>query len=58
MRVLVAYGSKMGGTKGLAEMVGTELEANGFQVDVMPARAVADLTPYGAVILGGALYSM
>ena len=58
MRVLVAYGSKMGGTKGLAEMVGTELEANGFKVDVMPARAVADLRPYGAVIVGGALYSL
>jgi menaquinone-dependent protoporphyrinogen oxidase len=58
MRVLVAYGSKMGGTKGLAEMVGTELEANGFRVDVMPARTVGDLTPYGAVIVGGALYSL
>jgi menaquinone-dependent protoporphyrinogen oxidase len=58
MRVLVAYGSKMGGTKGLAEMVGTELEANGFRVDVMPARSVSDLAAYGAVVLGGALYSM
>ncbi|MGI9611200.1 MAG: flavodoxin domain-containing protein [Acidimicrobiia bacterium] len=58
MRVLVAYGSKMGGTKGLAEMVGSELETNGFQVDVMPASAVADLAPYGAIIVGGALYSL
>ena len=58
MHVLVAYGSKMGGTKGLAEMVATELEANGFKVDVMPARAIGDVTPYGAVIVGGALYSL
>jgi menaquinone-dependent protoporphyrinogen oxidase len=48
----------MGGTKGLAEMVGTELEANGFQVDVMPARAVGGLSAYGAVVVGGALYSL
>ncbi len=58
MRVLVAYGSKMGGTKGLAEMVGTELEANGFRVDVMPARSIGDLAGYDAVIVGGALYSL
>ncbi len=58
MRVLVAYGSKMGGTKGLAEMVGTELESNGFHVDVIPARAACDVAPYDGVIVGGALYSM
>ena len=45
MRVLVAYGSKMGGTKGLAEMVGKELESNGFHVDVMPARTVHNVAP-------------
>jgi menaquinone-dependent protoporphyrinogen oxidase len=58
MHVLVAYGSKMGGTQGLAEMAGTELESNGFHVDVMPARSVSDVDRYSAVIVGGALYSM
>ncbi len=58
MRVLVAYGSKMGGTKGIAEMVGTELEGNGFHVDVIPARAVRDVASYDGVIVGGALYSL
>ncbi|NNC93531.1 MAG: flavodoxin [Acidimicrobiia bacterium] len=58
MRVLVAYGSKMGGTKGLAEMVGAELENNGFHVDVMPARSVRDVADYEGVIVGGALYSL
>lgn len=58
MRVLVAYGSKMGGTKGLAETVGAELESNGLTVDLMPARSVRDIAPYQAVIVGGALYSM
>ncbi len=58
MRVLVAYGSKMGGTKGLAEMVGRELENNNCRVDVMPAGRVDDVVPYDAVIVGGALYSL
>jgi menaquinone-dependent protoporphyrinogen oxidase len=57
MRVLVAYGSKMGGTRGLAEMIGEELENNGFSVDVVDARAATDVDGYDAVVLGGALYT-
>lgn len=56
MRVLVAYGTKMGGTEGLAEMVGSELVDLGHTVDVHPAKDVADIDAYEAVILGGALY--
>jgi menaquinone-dependent protoporphyrinogen oxidase len=56
MRVLVAYGSKMGGTKGLAEMLGTDLVDLGHEVDVRPARDVADIEPYDAIMVGGALY--
>ena len=58
MRVLVAYGSKMGGTSGLAEMIGAELEANGLEAEVKPAKDVRNLQPYDAVIVGGALYAM
>jgi menaquinone-dependent protoporphyrinogen oxidase len=58
VHVLIAYGSKMGGTKGLAEMVARELEGNGLAVDVVPAREVRDIEPYDAVIVGGALYSL
>ncbi len=57
MRVLVAYGSKMGGTKGLAEMLGSALEEQGFDATVMPAQGVMDTRPFDAVILGGALYA-
>jgi menaquinone-dependent protoporphyrinogen oxidase len=57
MRVLVAYGSKMGGTTGIAQLVGDALADAGFQADVRPATQVADLSPYDAVIIGGALYS-
>jgi menaquinone-dependent protoporphyrinogen oxidase len=56
MRVLVAYGSKMGGTKGLAEMLGSDLAVFGHSVDIIPARDVKDIDGYEAVILGGALY--
>ena len=58
MRVLVAYGTKMGGTKGLAEMVGRELEANGLEARVIDAGAVKTLTGFDAVIIGGALYAL
>ncbi len=57
MHVLVAYGSKMGGTKGIAEMVGAELESSGAHVDVMPARTVREIASYDAIVVGGALYS-
>lgn len=56
MRILVAYGSRTGGTKGLAEMLGADLKALGHDVDVRSGRDVADVAGYGAAIIGGALY--
>jgi len=57
MRVLVAYGSKRGGTEGLAQMLGMALEDEGFDITVMAAPRVMDVRPFDAVILGGALYT-
>lgn len=57
MRALVTYGSKMGGTKGLAEWLAEGLAAQGVPCDVWPATEVHDLTPYDAVIVGGSLYA-
>lgn len=57
MHVLVAYGSKQGGTAGLADWLGSSLEKRGFEVDVRPARGVGDLSEYDAVVVGGALYA-
>jgi menaquinone-dependent protoporphyrinogen oxidase len=57
MRVLVAYGSKMGGTAGLAEMIGRALEERAVSVEVRPAAEVTSVGPYDAVIVGGALYA-
>ncbi|HVX20159.1 MAG TPA: flavodoxin domain-containing protein [Acidimicrobiales bacterium] len=58
MTVLVAYGSKRGGTEGLAKMVGAALREEGFAADVRPARRVGDISGYQAVIVGGALYAL
>jgi menaquinone-dependent protoporphyrinogen oxidase len=56
MRILVTYGSKRGGTQGLAEMVADDLRAERFDVDLLPPRLVRRLEGYDAVIVGGALY--
>ncbi|HEU5158391.1 MAG TPA: flavodoxin domain-containing protein [Streptosporangiaceae bacterium] len=54
---LVAYSSKRGSTKGIAEWIGADLREAGFDVDVRSAPSVRDVTPYHVVILGGALYA-
>ncbi len=57
MTVLVAYGSKRGGSAGLAEMIGDALRAAGSQVRVEPARAVGGLDGVTAAIVVGGLYA-
>lgn len=58
MRVLVAYGSRMGGTAGIADMLGEALVDAGLDVDVRTAGEVASVDGYEAVVLGGSLYAM
>ena len=43
MHVLVAYGSKMGGTAGIAELIGDALTDAGLQADVRPVAEVSQL---------------
>lgn len=57
MRVLVAYGSKRGGTAGIAKNIGGALRSVGLEADVKPADQVEELSLYDAVIVGGALYA-
>lgn len=57
MRVLVAFGSKRGGTAGLADMIADALEQAGVEAIVRPANNVDDLTDVDAVIVAGALYA-
>ena len=57
MRVLIAYGSKRGGTAGLAEMIALELSSTGIDTTVQPARDVSGLDGFDAVVIAGALYA-
>jgi menaquinone-dependent protoporphyrinogen oxidase len=57
MAILVVYGSKMGGTAGLADLLADALRDHGFEVTVAPADEVRDLGDPEAVVIGGALYA-
>jgi menaquinone-dependent protoporphyrinogen oxidase len=57
MRVLVTWGSKRGGTEGLARIVAETLGQQGFDVELVPAEQAGGARSYDAVIIGGALYA-
>ncbi len=54
-KVLIAYASKYGSTREIAEKIGDVLQQAGLEVDVLAADQ-QDLSHYKAVILGAALY--
>jgi menaquinone-dependent protoporphyrinogen oxidase len=54
--ILVAYVTRSGSTRQLAEYIGKELGTPGTQVDVLPISQVSDLTRYELVVVGGLLY--
>jgi menaquinone-dependent protoporphyrinogen oxidase len=56
MTLLVAYGSKRGSTKEVAEALAERLREDGRDVDVRRAAEVDDLAPYAGVVLGGSFY--
>jgi menaquinone-dependent protoporphyrinogen oxidase len=56
-KVLVAYASKYGATAGIAERIGRALREAGLEAEVKAAEKVSDLSPYGAVVLGSAVYA-
>lgn len=55
--VLVTYGTANGSTARIAEAVADALRKDGLTAEVRPARAVASVTPYAAVVVGGGLYA-
>lgn len=55
-KVLVAYGSKMGGTAGIAEKVADALRARGHDVTLEPAGRVPRRAVFDAAVIGSALY--
>ena len=57
MKVLVVFGSKMGGTQGIAEVLADELRDRGAEVEVHDATEAPSAAGYDAVVVGGALYA-
>lgn len=55
--ILVAYGTKHGSTREVADAVAETLAELGLAVDTRPAGLVDDVSPYAGVVVGGALYA-
>jgi menaquinone-dependent protoporphyrinogen oxidase len=56
MKVLVAYASKAGSTKGIAEFIGEKLRARGITMDVKEVGSVDRAEEYDAFVVGSAVY--
>jgi menaquinone-dependent protoporphyrinogen oxidase len=56
MSILVAYASKHGATRGIAECIAGALAAAGQQAEARPVAAPGDLSGYGAFVIGSAVY--
>lgn len=52
MKVLIAYASRYGSTAEVAQTIGEELTQQGFEVDVLPVKAVKSIKEYQAVVVG------
>lgn len=56
-KVLVAFATKYGATAEIAKAIGAAMQQVGLEVDVQEADQVGDLSLYGAVVLGSAVYA-
>jgi menaquinone-dependent protoporphyrinogen oxidase len=57
MKVLVAYASRTGFTKGIAEFIGEKLRGRGMQVDIEAVDSVKGPGEYDAFVIGSAVYN-
>ena len=57
MCVLVAYASKYGSTRGVAERVAASLREQGNRVELRPVDQVADASAYDAVVFGSPVFN-
>lgn len=56
MRIVVIPASKHGGTAEMGRAIADTLRNRGFEVDVSQPEHMLDLSPYGAHIIGSAVY--
>jgi menaquinone-dependent protoporphyrinogen oxidase len=56
MRILVAYASRHGATRGVAERIARKLEENGSRVSLQQVDAVDDVATFGAAVIGSSVY--
>jgi len=57
MKVLVAYASKAGSTKEIAEFIGEKLRARGVPAEVAEAASLGDVRSFDAFVMGSAVYN-
>jgi menaquinone-dependent protoporphyrinogen oxidase len=55
-RVLVVYGSRHGGTEGIAQRLGDVLRTEGLEADVAAADQAGDVRDADAVVVGSGVY--
>ena len=56
MKALIVYGSKRGGTAGLAEMIAAEFRDHGWDAETRTGAAAEPVGDVDIVVIGGALY--
>lgn len=56
MHILVAYASRHGATRGIAERLADTLRAAGHDARAVPVSSVSSVAQYDAVVVGGAAY--
>ena len=56
MNVLVAYASRYGATRTIAERLADRLRAAGLEAEAQPVTAASDLSGCGAFVIGSAAY--
>jgi menaquinone-dependent protoporphyrinogen oxidase len=56
LKLLVAYATKHGSTKGIAEFIGEKLRQRKIDVDVIDVDDARDLRSYDAFVIGSAVY--
>jgi len=56
MKVLVAYASKYGSTKQIAERIALELSTAGCSAEAVPVTSALDLRKYDAFVIGSAVF--